>query len=153
MSEAAARRGVWSGPAAPSEPSSPPVSRSSMGRYFASRDRNASRADERHAVPEAVRAADQVIEGLIEESRAASEAAEEAATVAAAEIDGLRVAMAGRLVIGQAQGILMARLDMDADQAFAFLVRTSSVTNVKLREVAAEVARTRQVPPLPSPPA
>jgi AmiR/NasT family two-component response regulator len=95
-----------------------------------------------------VRAVDHVVEGLIEESRAAAEAAAEAATAAAAEIDGLRIAMAGRLVIGQAQGILMARLNVDADEAFAFLVRTSSTRNVKLREVASEIVRSRQVPPL-----
>jgi hypothetical protein len=49
-------------------------------------------------------------------------------------------------VIGQAQGLLMAWLDMDADNAFAYLRRVSSHENRKLRDVAAEIVRTRQRP-------
>lgn len=110
-----------------------------------------SRDDELRAVVGAAALAAQIIEDLREESRAAAEVADEAARVAALEIGNLRLAMQGRLVIGQAQGVLMANLDIDADRAFAFMIRVSSITNVKLRDVAAEIARTRRVPRPPEP--
>ena len=62
------------------------------------------------------------------------------------EILQLRVAVRSRLVIGQAEGILMTRLHIDADHAFAYLVRQSSHTNRKLVEVAADVVRSAQCP-------
>ncbi|MGC4940432.1 GAF and ANTAR domain-containing protein [Kribbella sp. DT2] len=45
-------------------------------------------------------------------------------------------ALATRNVIGQAVGIIMERYTLDADRAFAFLVRLSQSGNLKLREVA-----------------
>jgi AmiR/NasT family two-component response regulator len=39
-------------------------------------------------------------------------------------------------VIGQAVGILMERYRLDPHRAFAFLVRTSQVGNLKLHDVA-----------------
>jgi GAF domain-containing protein len=51
----------------------------------------------------------------------------------------LRTGMATRTLIGQALGIVMERYGMDGDRAFAFLSRASSVTNTKLRDVAAEI--------------
>jgi ANTAR domain-containing protein/GAF domain-containing protein len=45
-------------------------------------------------------------------------------------------ALASRAQIGQAVGIVMERYRLDADGAFAFLVRVSQTGNVKLREVA-----------------
>lgn len=62
------------------------------------------------------------------------------------EIDQLGTAVVSRLAIGQAQGILMARLDIDADQAFDYLRRLSSESNRKISVVAAEIARTRRLP-------
>lgn len=59
---------------------------------------------------------------------------------------GLREAMEGRHSIGLAQGILMARFDMDQDQAFSVLRRYSQDRNVKLREVAAYVVEHRALP-------
>jgi AmiR/NasT family two-component response regulator len=44
-----------------------------------------------------------------------------------------------RKTIGQAIGILMERYRIDADRAFQFLIRASSTSNVKLRDVADEV--------------
>jgi len=62
------------------------------------------------------------------------------------EIDQLGMAVHTRTSIGQAQGILMERLDIGADQAFDYLRRVSSTTNRKLAEVAEEIVRTRRLP-------
>jgi GAF domain-containing protein len=64
------------------------------------------------------------------------------------EIDQLGAAMHNRTIIGQAQGILMNQLGIDADQAFDYLRRVSSHSNRKLVDVAAEIARTRELPKL-----
>jgi GAF domain-containing protein len=58
----------------------------------------------------------------------------------------LRGAMAHRDLIGQAKGILMERHMLTADQAFAVLVRTSSLTNRKLRDIADELTTTGRLP-------
>ena len=60
--------------------------------------------------------------------------------------ENLRGGMAHRDVIGQAKGILMERHRLTADQAFAVLIRTSSLTNRKLRSIADELATTGQLP-------
>lgn len=64
------------------------------------------------------------------------------------EIEQLRTALVNRLLIGQAQGILMERLRIDAPQAFAYLRRASMQLNRKVVEVAAEIATTRTLPTL-----
>jgi GAF domain-containing protein len=51
----------------------------------------------------------------------------------------LERALTSRAVIDQAKGVVMARLGVDADQAFARLVKLSSRMNVKLRDLAALV--------------
>jgi transcriptional regulator with GAF, ATPase, and Fis domain len=56
--------------------------------------------------------------------------------------DQLNQALVSRKVIGQAIGILMERYRIDADRAFQFLVRASSSSNVKLRDVAEEIVTT-----------
>ena len=48
-------------------------------------------------------------------------------------------------LIGQAQGILMDRHKLTADDAFALLVRASQERNVKLRDVAAGLVRSGQL--------
>lgn len=60
-------------------------------------------------------------------------------------LDQLRLAMDSRTIIGQAQGLLMGHLGIDADQAFDYLRRISSESNRKLSAVAAEIVRTRQL--------
>jgi GAF domain-containing protein len=62
------------------------------------------------------------------------------------QIDQLGLALHNRNIIGQAQGVLMERYDMTADQAFDYLRRLSSTSNRKVAVVAAEIARTRHVP-------
>lgn len=51
----------------------------------------------------------------------------------------LRRALETRTVIGQAQGVLIARQSITPDEAFDILRRASQRTNRKLREVAAEI--------------
>jgi GAF domain-containing protein len=57
----------------------------------------------------------------------------------ARELANLHEALATRKLIGQAIGIVMERYQMNEDRAFAFLVRASSHSNVKLRDIAHEL--------------
>lgn len=68
------------------------------------------------------------------------------ALAAAMKEDQLLRALRTRTTIGQAQGILMERFDIDADHAFDVLRRVSSHSNRKLREVAAELVQSRRTP-------
>ena len=61
-------------------------------------------------------------------------------------LDYANLALVNRTVIGQAEGILMERYQMSADQAFRVLARVSQQENVKLRDIAAYVVRNRRVP-------
>jgi GAF domain-containing protein len=64
------------------------------------------------------------------------------ATVAlgrAIEEDNLNIALTTRGLIGQAIGLTMARFQIPSDRAFQFLVRASSTSNIKLRDIAEEV--------------
>ncbi len=63
------------------------------------------------------------------------------AYAAVREREGLTRAVATRQLIGQAQGILMERYRLGADDAFALLVRASQHRNVKLRDVAEGLIR------------
>lgn len=58
----------------------------------------------------------------------------------------LENAVSSRHVIGMAQGIAMERYGIDAQQSFELLRRLSSTTNVKLRDVAAQIVETRSIP-------
>jgi transcriptional regulator with GAF, ATPase, and Fis domain len=69
------------------------------------------------------------------------------ALVAAQQLEGLNTALVNRTVIGQAEGILMERFGITADQAFQVLRRVSSHSNTKLQRVATELVETRQLPP------
>ncbi len=51
----------------------------------------------------------------------------------------MRDALAGRDLIGQAKGVLMAKQQISADLAFDLMVRRSRDTNTRLREVAATI--------------
>jgi GAF domain-containing protein len=57
----------------------------------------------------------------------------------AKRVHELNAALDSRTTIGVAIGILMHRLDLDQDAAFAYLTRMSSVTETKLRDVAGKV--------------
>jgi GAF domain-containing protein len=54
-------------------------------------------------------------------------------------VESLTVALESRTTIGQAIGLTMAHQHMDQSHAFAYLVRTSQNSNVKLREVARRI--------------
>jgi GAF domain-containing protein len=61
--------------------------------------------------------------------------------------ENLRQALITRQLIGQAQGILMERERITAEQAFDVLRRASQHLNTKLREVAQELVDTGERPP------
>jgi GAF domain-containing protein len=62
------------------------------------------------------------------------------------QTDSLRIGALNRTIIGQAQGILMERYKIDADQAFNVMRRVSQDNNIKLIRVADELVRTRRTP-------
>src|SRR5215204_4671355 len=62
------------------------------------------------------------------------------------QTDSLRIGSFNRTIIGQAQGILMERHKIDADQAFNLMRRVSQDNNTKLIRVADELVRTRRTP-------
>jgi ANTAR domain/GAF domain len=68
------------------------------------------------------------------------------------EIEHLHTALQSSRHIGVAIGILMARRLVSYDQAFAQLVNASQHLNVKLRDIAAEVAETGRLPEMPARP-
>jgi GAF domain-containing protein len=65
---------------------------------------------------------------------------------AAQRLDQYETALDSRTVIAQACGLLMERYKIDEVRAFTTLTRISSTENIKLRDVAAEVLRTRDSP-------
>jgi GAF domain-containing protein len=68
------------------------------------------------------------------------------AIAAARNKQSLAGAVDARKLIGQAQGILMERFEIDADRAFAVMKRYSMDNNRKLRDVAQELIETRRLP-------
>ena len=62
------------------------------------------------------------------------------------ERDNLNRAVAARHRVGLAQGILMTRRQLTADQAFTLLKRHSQNTHVKLRTIAQTVIQTGDLP-------
>jgi GAF domain-containing protein len=62
----------------------------------------------------------------------------------AREVEHLNQALESRKVIGQALGIVMERYSLDENHAFAFLLRASSTSNIKLRDIAAQLVQDTQ---------
>ena len=60
--------------------------------------------------------------------------------------EGLRQAVDSRTLIGQAQGVLMERFGIGAEQAFAVLRRFSQENGTKLRDIATHVIEERELP-------
>lgn len=65
----------------------------------------------------------------------------------AARAEHLAAALVTRELIGQAEGILIERERVSADQAFDILRRASQHLNVKLRDVAQDLVDTGEIPP------
>lgn len=61
------------------------------------------------------------------------------------KISQLGEALESRQLIGQAEGILMERYKITAEQAFLLLTRASSRSNVKLRDIAEHLASSGEV--------
>ncbi len=70
-----------------------------------------------------------------------------ATLISVRERENLRIAVDGRTLIGQAQGILMEKFDIDAPTSFAVLRRYSQTANLKLRAVADLVIAHGELPP------
>ncbi|RJS47409.1 GAF and ANTAR domain-containing protein [Nocardioides cavernaquae] len=70
------------------------------------------------------------------------------ALAAARQEESLSQAIDARKLVGQAQGILMERFDLDDRKAFDVLRRYSQTTNTKLNEVARLLVSTRTLPDL-----
>jgi GAF domain-containing protein len=68
------------------------------------------------------------------------------AIAAAQKLEHAVIGLDSRSTIGQAQGILMERFDLDPAQAFDVLRRISSHSNRKIYDLASELVRTREVP-------
>lgn len=64
----------------------------------------------------------------------------------ARRVAGLRSAQHSRHLIGVAQGILVARLDLDLDQAFLLLQRYANESETKLRDLAEQVVALGDLP-------
>jgi GAF domain-containing protein len=62
----------------------------------------------------------------------------------ARRIENLDAALQSRTVIGLALGMVMQRLEIDQDTAFAYLTRISATTETKLRDVAAAMVEQHQ---------
>jgi AmiR/NasT family two-component response regulator len=62
------------------------------------------------------------------------------------EVDGLRSALGTRTVIGKAIGIIIEREGVNETEAFDILKVMSQHSNVKLRDVAARLAKDAQPP-------
>jgi GAF domain-containing protein len=61
-------------------------------------------------------------------------------------VEGLNLAMDGRKRIGQAQGMLMERHNLNEEQAFGVLKRYSQDHNIKLRELAEQLVQSGHLP-------
>jgi GAF domain-containing protein len=68
------------------------------------------------------------------------------ALAAARTTENLWQAVDARKLVGQAQGILMERYQLSADQSFAVLMRYSQDNNLKLRTVAENLVNNRELP-------
>ncbi len=68
------------------------------------------------------------------------------ALAGAQRVDQMRTAISNRDLIGQAKGILMERYRLTADEAFGRLSAASQAENIKLAEVARQLAETGELP-------
>ena len=62
------------------------------------------------------------------------------------ENDQLRTALVSRIVIEQAKGVLIERLDLPAEDVFELIRMAARRTHRNIHEVAAEILKTRVTP-------
>lgn len=104
-------------------------------RYLSARDRDDAAGDRADSITDRARAGSARSDAA-EARRRAVDDYDAASVSASQEIRQLRAALEHRTVIGQAEGMLMQRYAIDADAAFAVLVRLSQAANVKLHTIA-----------------
>lgn len=92
-----------------------------------------------HSEPNAFDADDEAVAAILARHAAV-------ALASAQRAENLWLAIDARKLVGQAQGILMERFDLTADQAFAVLLRYSQDKNIKLRDVAQLLVSERNLP-------
>jgi GAF domain-containing protein len=92
-----------------------------------------------HSEPNAFDADDEAVAAILARHAAV-------ALASAQQTENLWLAIDARKLVGQAQGILMERFDLTADQAFAVLLRYSQDKNIKLRDVAQLLVSQRNLP-------
>ena len=92
-----------------------------------------------HCEPDAFDTDDEAIASILARHAAV-------ALASAQRAENLWLAIDARKLVGQAQGILMERFDLTADQAFAVLLRYSQDKNIKLRDVADLLVSQRSLP-------
>ena len=63
-----------------------------------------------------------------------------------AQNEHLRVALASRIVVEQAKGVLIERLDLPAEAVFELLRSAARRSRMNLHQVAAEILKTRVTP-------
>jgi hypothetical protein len=114
-----------------------------LDRFVAGSDRDLAAGDRGDAVDDRARAVGARGRAAADRKRAAAD--RDAASTGSAglekELVQLREALATRLVIGQAEGLLMARHRLDEGAAFKLLIKLSQESGFKVREVAARVVR------------
>ena len=112
-------------------------------RFLSARDRDDAAADRAEAVNDRARSARSRERAALQRDRAAHDRAEALAREVGLgnQLATLKNALDTRNIIGQAQGLLMARHRINGDDAFAMLVRLSQNTHRKLRDVAAHVVQ------------
>jgi hypothetical protein len=117
------------------------VDSGAVDRFLAGTDRDYAAGDRADSADDRRRAQTARRSAAADRQRASDDrdAAATRADVLALEIEGLREALVTRLLIGQAEGLLMARHLLDTDAAFRLLVRLSQESHRKLRDVAARI--------------
>ncbi len=124
--------------------------RSSLSVYFAAGDAPGA-LNCYAAYPRAFGATDRAKAVMLAVLAGLALSAAEARQAEDARVANLEAALVSRNLIGQAQGILMERERITADQAFDILRRASQHLNIKLRDVAQRLVDTGEGPPRQQP--
>lgn len=110
-------------------------------RFLSAEDRDDAAGDRAESHDDRARAHQAREHAAADRNRAADEREQVArlAVIQTPSLAGLSAALEARRLIGQAQGLLMARHSLSTDDAFASLVRLSRVENVNVGDIAARL--------------